>query len=79
MALCMAYTFIEKKLWFATVAMAAAFFYACLHPHHVWWAMSVANVMLLLNFLVAWRDPGDREYRNQVIRTRIEAIQRRFR
>jgi serine/threonine-protein kinase len=79
MALCMAYTFIEKKLWFATVAMAAAFFYACLHPHHVWWAMSAANVLLLLNFLVAWRDPGDREYRNRIIRRWIEAIQRRVR
>jgi eukaryotic-like serine/threonine-protein kinase len=79
MALCMTSAFIEKKLWFSTAVMGAAFLYACAFPAHVWWAMSVSNAVLLVNFGLAWRDPSDRDYRRQRIRREVDAIQRRFR
>jgi hypothetical protein len=79
MSLCMTAAFIEKKLWFATAGMMIAFLFACAYPDRVWLAMSAGNVVLLANFLLAWRDPvADREYTNQRIRAEIEALQRRF-
>lgn len=79
MTLCFASAFIERKLWPATIVMMSCFFYACAKPEQVWYAMSVGNAFLLVNFSVAWRQPEDHEYRKARVRAEIEAVRGRFR
>jgi hypothetical protein len=80
MTVAYASAFVEKRLWPSAGAMAIAFWYACVRNDHVWYAMSVANFFLLVNFALAWRSPEeDREYRKQRFRQEIDAIRGRFR
>src|SRR5262249_47262438 len=72
--------FVEKRLWPAAVVMLLAFWYACARSDQVWYAMSVANFFLLVNFGLAWRNPDeDREYTKQRFRAEIDALRGRFR
>jgi serine/threonine-protein kinase len=71
--------FIEPKLLPSSFAMMVAFLYACAKPEHVWTTLAAVNLFLALNFGVAWRAPGDRQYTRERFRALMGGMRDRFR
>ncbi len=72
--------FIDRRFWPSGTMFFAMFLLCMLMPQHVWHFMSVSNLVLLVNFVVAWSRPEeDGGFFMDRMRVRMEQRHRRWR